>query len=102
MNSVAAAGNLPMSPLFRRGIRQSRKPDERHGDRPTVHELDSHSFPIDVNLLHAKVSGRFQRIHAKPPETVRDAPLPDVELHRDPWRRTRRSTLTKYSQSKIW
>jgi hypothetical protein len=38
MNAIAAAGDLPVFPLRRGRVEQTRIPNKRHGDRPPVAE----------------------------------------------------------------
>src|SRR5271170_7018849 len=81
MNSVAAAGNLPVVALRSSGIEQSWIPDEWHGDDAAVTQAHAECAVGKLYVQHALIRARCRRCrktHSMPPEAADANPSPSI------------------------
>jgi hypothetical protein len=66
MNAETPACELPVGALSWSGVDQTRKPDERDGERSTVGKVDSEQVFVDSNIDDALTGSCFRSSHARP------------------------------------
>src|SRR5262249_967878 len=79
VDTLTAPNQSPVSPLIRRGLEQTRKPEQRRGEFTAVRQYDNELVvrDRDVHGIRGKLDDRNG--HSKPPGTPRDALSPSAK-----------------------
>src|SRR5258708_31641018 len=70
MNTVSAAGYLPIPALSRRGVKQARIPYQRHRDDAAIPQTHAERVVRELHVEHALIRRRCRKTHSIPSEIL--------------------------------